>query len=279
MLLHEVSPGVQTSKTVAAALQQQLPPTVKVTQTHPNELSISHTTGPFDGLGFLAAFGYTGKRLRKIADKNNGGNSADASSDGDYGDFDYFDDYDDGWEMACHAAFASIVKKVFTMIPHGWTVSRSICSFERDPRCPYISVSVGLDYARKSRSAKTEWYHITLASAAAKIQREGLIPGTAVRAQLDGYRNRIFLFSANAFKHRRDEVMELARNLQSAPPTAFGSDFVPPEKFKDIVIFKVTLPAEFTKRLDAGSNKLGGIYVSQPIPSSQLEVVYRGQPK
>jgi hypothetical protein len=93
---------------------------------------------------------------------------------------------------------------------------------------------------------------------------------------MEGYRDRVFLISAAAFNGKRSMVVDMAKNLQGTPPTDFGGGFEHPEKFKHIAIFKVTLPEDFVKRIDPHSRTMAGIYVTQPIPPSHVELVYKG---
>lgn len=282
MLLYEVA----NKRTIVGILQPLLPTGIIVKPDTFGDFVITATAGPFDGLDFFQAFGFTPSKLSKMSQKYSShitsqeNNKSDEDEDEDdeydgYGYGGYEDENDYDWQDACYEAFDKINKVIFNIIPDGWKIGSNICSFERDGYCPYVNITVSRDYNRKSRSRQTDWYHITLSSNLKYIKQHGLQPKSNIRSQMEGYKNRIFLLSKQSMNDKA-KIIDLAQNLQSKAPVAFGDSFQPPEKFKNVAVLKVVLSDEFTKRLDPHSGSVGGIYINQPIPPNNIEVIYNG---
>lgn len=269
MLLCEIRRDVSSGKTVMQQLQGHLPRDIVARQAKnsPNEIRIEHKNGPFSGLDFFKAFGFN------HSSKNTKDNDADYEDDENGEDEDQI-----MWDAqnAHYAEFSNIVKKIHNIVPEGWRIASSICSYERDEFEPYVSIQLELDYNRKSRSKSDTWYHVTLASNVENIRQNGLVPKSNIRGQMDGYKDKTFLLSANAMQKKPQLVIDLARNLQSKPPVAWGDNFSPPAQFSDVALLKITLPADVVKRLDPSANNVGGVYIKQEIPPQQIQVVYQG---
>ena len=255
------------------------------------DVSISHgdidmtINDGFDGLKLLSAVsGMTVDEISNIANSA-AGNEQDDYDDDDYGDDDYDDDYDgydDEGSEAYQDALTELADKVMTKfakdLPEGWNIRTYLFSFERDQYLPYFSITIGSSYSRKSRSKMHEWYHITTTDNLQNVLQKGLVPSDSHNIPMMGtYKNRLFLMNKRSLRGGVEHVKKLARLLQSKPYSGtLGVEFDEPEELKNVAILKVIVPDDVVKRVDSTAGQVHGVYVEQPIPPENIQVVYQG---
>ena len=103
------------------------------------------------------------------------------------------------------------------------------------------------------------WFHVTSASAAKKIQKEGLTLQRIRRGK----------FATSQIEERVYVFQDLA-TAEDAVVNWLG-DLLPEDE--GIVIFAVDLPAGTVLHEDP--ELAGSFYLLEPVPSTQLHVVYR----